>query len=380
MSKLKININYENFYKMILYARKAYELFKTEVSGMVPVFINPEQDAKGELRKELQNYYPQISIPKVVEQTCSSATTTMTKRGIADYMKDFASSVNNRDEIKAGNVIHCWWHSHHEMDAFWSATDKATIKEFAEKGPVFALVVNNRCDYKLLYAEPVTNALGITTIQETECELEFYHFKDFETEDIEKELKEVVSKETVSTKSSLNWFDRNKNNIPTIEDWSDDTLNLFDSNVKDLAVTDEVLMMEEESAHMQLLIDEEANKEAAILDAPAKPIKTIAKSKDNLLQGRFKSNEEYLSSLEDVIESQISNFHHNKINEHDAINEINKAVNEYNAHSDDVKLHNPPTVIDLYAIDDLLINKEGELNEPDYSKVSEHISSTGPLL
>jgi len=347
---------------------------------MVPVFINPEQDAKGELRKELQNYYPQISIPKVVEQTCSSATTTMTKRGIADYMKDFASSVNNRDEIKAGNVIHCWWHSHHEMDAFWSATDKATIKEFAEKGPVFALVVNNRCDYKLLYAEPVTNALGITTIQETECELEFYHFKDFETEDIEKELKEVVSKETVSTKSSLNWFDRNKNNIPTIEDWSDDTLNLFDSNVKDLAVTDEVLMMEEESAHMQLLIDEEANKEAAILDAPAKPIKTIAKSKDNLLQGRFKSNEEYLSSLEDVIESQISNFHHNKINEHDAINEINKAVNEYNAHSDDVKLHNPPTVIDLYAIDDLLINKEGELNEPDYSKVSEHISSTGPLL
>ena len=378
MSKLKIHINYEDFYQIILYARKAYELFKTEVSGMVPVFINPEQDVEGELREELQKYYPQLGMPKVVEQTCSSATTTMTKKGIANYMKDFARSIGNMDEIKAGNVIHCWWHSHHEMDAFWSATDKATIKEFAEKGPVFALVVNNRCDYKLLYAEPITNALGVTTIQETECELEFYHHKDFETEDIEKELKEVVSKETLTTKTT-NWFDKN-NNVPTLESWSDDTLNLFGEEATDLGVKDELLMMEEESAHMQLLVDEEANKEAAILDTPAKPIKTIAKSKDNLLQGMFKSNEEYLSSLEDVIESQISNFHHNKINEHDAINEINKAVNEYNAHSDDVKLHNPPTVIDLYAIDDLLINKEGELNEPDYSKVSEHISSTGPLL
>ena len=48
-----------------------------------------------------------------------------------------------------------WWHSHVNMQVFWSGTDTATIKELASQGWIGATVFNKR--------EEMRSAIGVVT-------------------------------------------------------------------------------------------------------------------------------------------------------------------------------------------------------------------------
>lgn len=47
--------------------------------------------------------------------------------------------------------LNFWWHSHVNMNAFWSGTDMATIREFGGKGYLLATVFNKRGEYQTAY-------------------------------------------------------------------------------------------------------------------------------------------------------------------------------------------------------------------------------------
>lgn len=363
MKKIKLKMWYKHFWDMIYYARTAWEEHGTEISGYAPVLL--ENTIRGYPKEE----YPIMERPSILKQDCSAATTTLDKQAIAEYMSKIYKEFDREDEldiIKQGKLVYCWWHSHHTMKAFWSATDKATIKDFAEKGPMFAIVVNNNAEYEAIYAEPITNKLGITTIQEYEVELVLNGDDDDCKEKRIKEVKELVNVEKVKT-TNKKYSNYNYESLPLWQSGDpygieDETL--FNNSFSGYDIDD----MNEEAARLQ--------RQADLKNKPVKKIESVTKK---LLKDGFETPEDYLTMLESVIESQIDHYHAGNVEEKDALEQVNKCIKEYNQHSQMLKMHQPSMMRDILTIDDLII-QEGETNELDYNSISEHIPSTGPLF
>ncbi|MAH43578.1 hypothetical protein CL614_07735 [archaeon] len=76
-----------------------------------------------------------LSEPTIIKQITTRSTCTMDKESLADFYIEMAQ--------KHGKDIQfVWWHSHGNMEAFWSSTDKATMKEYASGLWSMFLVVN----------------------------------------------------------------------------------------------------------------------------------------------------------------------------------------------------------------------------------------------
>tara|TARA_R100000234_G_scaffold120092_1_gene105353 strand:+ start:1096 stop:2172 length:1077 start_codon:yes stop_codon:yes gene_type:complete len=358
MKKIKLKMWYKHFWDMIYYARTAWEEHGTEISGYAPVLL--ENTIRGYPKEQ----YPIMERPSILKQDCTAATTTLDKQAIADYMSKIYKEMDREDEldiIKEGKLVYCWWHSHHTMKAFWSATDKATIKEFAEKGPMFAIVVNNNAEYEAIYAEPITNKLGITTIQEYEVELVLNGDDDDWKEKRIKEVKELVNVEKV--KAVTTKYTNRNYDLPLFK--QDEGLPFgFEDDFNMSDIED----MNEEAAKLQRQVD--------LKNKPVKKIESVTKK---LLKDGFETTEDYLTMLEQVIESQIDHYHAGNVEEKDALEQVNKCIEEYNQHSQMLKMHQPAMMRDILTIDDLII-QEGETDEFDYDSISEHIPSTGSLL
>ena len=80
--------------------------------------------------------------PCILKQENSTSNTILDKEVLPEYYIDMA--MKHGDKIR-----YCWWHSHHTMSAFWSATDQTEIKAWKNSSWSLALVVNLFHDYCL---------------------------------------------------------------------------------------------------------------------------------------------------------------------------------------------------------------------------------------
>ena len=103
----KFWIHPEDFNQVIGYAKSAYDQFKCEIGGQMVL----TQDAEGDYI---------LKHPVILKQEIATATCDMDAEALAIH---YGQMIN----IYGKKVRHCWWHSHHTMQAFWSGTDNATI-------------------------------------------------------------------------------------------------------------------------------------------------------------------------------------------------------------------------------------------------------------
>jgi len=360
MKNLKLHLNQDHYNKMVAYARQAYDLYKTEISGFAPVIIENDKCTMQE--------------PVIFKQDCTSVTTTLHKKAISKYigscMKD------NKELIKQGKLMFCWWHSHHTMKAYWSGTDHATIEEFAENGSVFAIVVNNKAEHEAIFAETIDSSFGRKQIIKTNVDLIFTGNKEFDLKD---EIKENITKEEKlslsnnSFKYSENFPLFNQADLSNGLPYGHEEEELYNNSFTGYDMED----MNQEALELQKELDKPKPK--------PKPRKKRVKKLETALRKRsdykFETLEEFLSELEDVINTNIESFNVGDTIHEQALKEINQAVRLYNEESTDVKLHNPPTLENITTIDDIVVEQEpGELDEPDYSEISKHIPVTESLF
>ena len=355
MIKLEMKQDYYN--KMVNYARQAYDLFKTEISGLAPVYIGDDNTA---IMKE----------PVLVQQTCTGTTTVLEKKALAEYINQYViNTPGAKEEVKNNKLMFCWWHSHHTMKAFWSGTDDATIEEFADSGSIFAIVVNNKAEHEAIYAERTINRFGISSIDKIPVQLILTGQKEYDLKD---EIKEYVTKEESKfanggTNYNLPLFKQNNNPI------TDDGL--------PYGIEDE--LYSQESIFDMEDMNREASEIQKEIDKPkTKRIKKLQSTEKKFFENKYETVEDYLTDLERVIDTHIEHFHIGKIMEIDALKEISAAVHKYNENSIDVKLHNPSALEDITTIDDIIVDNQelGEDNVTINSEISKHIPVTGPLL
>ena len=126
---MEVYIQKKDWDKIINYARCASDKWSTEIGGMAVT----RQDKDG-------NW--EIVDPQIMKQEVSAALCELDKTELATYYSKMAI------KYRKDNIRFCWWHSHAKMDAFWSGTDTNTIDEYEDRDLSFALVVNDREEYK----------------------------------------------------------------------------------------------------------------------------------------------------------------------------------------------------------------------------------------
>ena len=130
---LPTNVHNEIMY----YVRKC----KTEVSGMGRMVITKDGDFL-------------VNKIYLLEQEVGAAHTDIDAEAIAKLLFD------TRDD--EGDLLY-WWHSHVDMQAFWSATDLATIKAMGANGLCVASVFNKRGESKHASCYSVTTSYSNNT-------------------------------------------------------------------------------------------------------------------------------------------------------------------------------------------------------------------------
>lgn len=125
---MEFYISQKDWKKVIDYAQSSYNQFKSEIGG----FMVAKSDKDGNII---------ISEPEILEQEVTGGTTTMDRVAVADYYVKCA-------EKHGPSVRFIWWHSHANMQAFWSGTDTNTMKEYSSGDWSAFLVVNIRQEYK----------------------------------------------------------------------------------------------------------------------------------------------------------------------------------------------------------------------------------------
>ena len=126
---MEVYINKKDWNKIINYARCSSDKWGTEIGGMAVTI----QDKDGDW---------QIKDPVIMKQEVSAALCELDKTELATYYSKMEM------KYKKNNMRFCWWHSHAEMQAFWSGTDTNTIDEYSDGDLSFALVVNVKEEYK----------------------------------------------------------------------------------------------------------------------------------------------------------------------------------------------------------------------------------------
>ena len=71
----------------------------------------------------------------LLKQECTASDTELDAEAIADLLYE-----SRKDE---GEMLF-WWHSHHNMQVFWSGTDYATIEDLGKNGMIVASVFNKK--------------------------------------------------------------------------------------------------------------------------------------------------------------------------------------------------------------------------------------------
>ena len=106
MNNIRVNFNLVDYQRLMLFA----ELCQWEISGLAKV--------------KHENGIFTVSDVIVLPQTVSGASTVLSQDGLAEFLDEVVKNGGDPSEWR------CWWHSHANMDCFWSQTDEATIEDF----------------------------------------------------------------------------------------------------------------------------------------------------------------------------------------------------------------------------------------------------------
>ena len=125
----KFYISRDDWNKVIAYAESSYHQMKAEIGGQMVVV----EDGDGDFI---------IKDPVILKQEVSAGNCEMEAEALALHYSKMVGKHGDK-------VRHCWWHSHHTMDAFWSGTDTSTILANKSHDFTVSLVVNLKQEYKL---------------------------------------------------------------------------------------------------------------------------------------------------------------------------------------------------------------------------------------
>lgn len=163
----------ENAYDKIMHwVHKA----SVEVSGLGIVTIGDDN-------------IPVVEDVMLLEQSNTATTTDIEPLAICKALTDFMRSGKDGD-------IKFWWHSHVNMDVFWSGTDNATIKELSENGWFLHTVFNKRGETRSAISQNVEMFNG---------QMAFALQDDVELEVIEEENRQLTKLDKIANKAFNKW-------------------------------------------------------------------------------------------------------------------------------------------------------------------------------
>ncbi len=98
-----------------------------------------------------------------------------------------------------------WWHSHVNMDVFWSGTDRNTMESIGKNGLCVAVVFNKKDEMRGAIVMAPKNYPAYT-IDDVEIEIEYEY--DFDTEGLLAEMKEKVREKKWTQHTYPNYSDQ----------------------------------------------------------------------------------------------------------------------------------------------------------------------------
>lgn len=172
--------------KIINYAKAAGNM---EISGFADITYN----------KETQ----EVLVGKVylIEQTVGGATVHMDEEDVSKFQLDL---------VKKGvkQLPQLWWHSHVDMDAFFSAQDQETSENLQNDSFSVSLVVNKRGEAHArmyIHADMTVIAMGETHKQETWISVDDLPIRTNNESDIPKDIMEEVKEKIHTYKVTAPW-------------------------------------------------------------------------------------------------------------------------------------------------------------------------------
>jgi proteasome lid subunit RPN8/RPN11 len=139
-----------------------------EVSGLGTVVFDKKENAY------------RITDVILLEQEVGSAHTDLDDKAVAKACYDM------RD---AEGELAFWWHSHVNMDTFWSGTDHSTMDSIGKNGLCVAIVFNKKEEMR---GAIVMSADNYPTVKVDNVSIEVEYEYDFNTEELLKEIKDKV--------------------------------------------------------------------------------------------------------------------------------------------------------------------------------------------
>ena len=123
----EFQISKEDWNQIQAYAAIAFDKHQCEIGGMM-------------VMHKKDDIYT-MHDPVILKQEISYAQCDIDKEALAVYYNDAMK--------KHPGCRFVWWHSHHNMKAFWSGTDEGTIDETKSADFTVSLVINLKGQYKL---------------------------------------------------------------------------------------------------------------------------------------------------------------------------------------------------------------------------------------
>ena len=124
----EFHISREDWNKIQGYAAIAYDKKQCEIGGMMVMHKTKDGDWL-------------MHDPVILKQEISYAQCDIDKEALAVYYNDAMT--------KHPGCRFVWWHSHHNMKAYWSGTDEKTINETKSADFTVSLVINLKGQYEL---------------------------------------------------------------------------------------------------------------------------------------------------------------------------------------------------------------------------------------
>lgn len=166
---------YENIYDKLMYWIKKT---KEEISGFGTVRIEDKD----------------IIVTDIF--LCDQENTGSTSDIEADAINKLQYELIKSGKLNNDNDLKFWWHSHADMNVFWSTTDADTIKELGQQGYFLHGVFNRKEEYKVAFSKTIHDLVKIDAFVD---DLELIIT---EQEDMPNELLEVAQIEAEITKLS----------------------------------------------------------------------------------------------------------------------------------------------------------------------------------
>jgi len=117
----------------------------------------------------------------LLEQVSGVGSTNLNPDSVAKFITDLIVAGENPADVKL------WFHSHGNIDVFWSSTDNTTIQGFSDASYMLSIVVNKRFQHKarLDLFKPIRLTLELEVILEN-------NFLGIDRIEIEKEVTQKV--------------------------------------------------------------------------------------------------------------------------------------------------------------------------------------------